>query len=44
MSGGVCTSSGFGVLQGRGWYFGSCHLDVSFGSGFGILKIVGTAL
>ena len=33
MSGGVCTCSGFGVLLGRGWYFGSCHLGVSFGVG-----------
>ena len=44
MSGGVCTFSGFGVLLGRGWYSGSCQLGVSFGGGFGISKIVGTAL
>ena len=40
MSGGVCNCSGFGVLLGRGWCFGSCCLVVSFGGGFGILKIV----
>ena len=44
MSGGVCTCSCFGVLLGRGWYFGSCHIGVSFGGGFGISKIIGTAL
>ena len=44
MSGGICTYSGFGSLLGRGWYFGNCHLVVSFGGGFGISKIVGTAL
>ena len=44
MSGGVCTCSGVGVLLGRGWYFGSCHLGVSFGGGFGISKFVATAL
>ena len=38
MSGGVCTCSGFGVLLGRGWYFGSCHLGVHFGGGLGISK------
>ena len=31
-------------LLGRGWYFGSCHLGVSFDGGFGISRIVGTAL
>ena len=40
MSGGVCTCSGFGVLLGRGWYFGSCHLGVCFGGGFGISKML----
>ena len=38
MSGEVCTCSGFGVLLGREWYFGSFHFGISFGGGFWYIK------
>ena len=40
MSGGICTCSGFGVLLGRGWYFGSCHLGVSLVVGLVYQKLL----